>query len=85
MRKFCLLAIILILSCPTVGLAKVIKQYYPNGTLKYVANYNNKNQLNGPYKFYWPGGQLKEEGRYKNDKHVGKPKRYSPDGELLNQ
>ena len=83
MKKSFALTIMFILVCSSVCFAKVIKQYYPNGTLRSVLTYNNKNQLNGPYKYYWPNGKLKEKGRNKNGYPVGPIKRYSADGVLL--
>jgi len=83
MRKLLALTIVLFFACSSVSFAKVVKTYYPNGGIKYVARYNSKNQLNGPYTYYWPNGKVKEQGRYKNGEFVGRIKKYSPAGVLL--
>ena len=42
------------------------KNYYENGQLKEIYNYNN-GLLNGEYKSYHENGQLKEIYNYKNE------------------
>ena len=83
MKRFWTLAFILILTGTSVSFANTVNEYYPDGTLKDVARYNSKHQLNGRYTMYWPDGHLKQQGRYKNGQLVGPIKKYSQDGELL--
>jgi len=85
MKKTLILVIILVFASSIECFAKTVKEYYPTGSIKYVAHYNSQNQLNGWYKFYYPNGQLKEQGHYKNDKLVGTVQRYYPDGSPIEQ
>lgn len=84
MKKTFMLAIILILATVGPVFARELKAYFPDGKLKSLASYNNKDQLNGVYKNYWSNGRLREQGRYKDGALVpGSIRRYSVDGVLL--
>lgn len=58
------------------------KQYHPNGQLAASFQYNEKGQLEGPFKYYFPDAQLKQSGSYQADALTDTLKTYYPNGGL---
>ncbi|PQJ77549.1 toxin-antitoxin system YwqK family antitoxin [Polaribacter glomeratus] len=57
------------------------KEYYENGQLKKIGNFENVNKT-GEWKYYYENGQLSDIGIYKDGKETGEWKKYRQNGTL---
>jgi hypothetical protein len=68
-KKTILLYLIILFSCEPHS-EKIMKEYYPNGTLKCEYKLVNNN-IDGDYIEYWENGNVKEYGKYVKGKREG--------------
>ena len=66
MKRPIILAMILMFASSSLCLARVVKQYFPDGKIYSVQNYDDQNNIIGPFKIYWQNGRLREKIIYKN-------------------
>ena len=59
----------------------IMLEWYPNGNLRYRANWKN-NMGNGKWEYFYPNGKLKSESFYVNDMAQGIYREYHENGKL---
>ena len=79
-----LLLVMFYLFCTTLGLAEEVKEYWPNGKVKWERNYKD-GKLEGISKNYDENGTLRSEENYAGDKKEGMSKYFSDKGKLIKE
>ena len=57
------------------------KEFWRNGNLKEISNYEN-DEMHGKWKKFWPNGNLQRIGNYKNGKEYGEWRYFDENGDL---
>src|SRR5690606_18386858 len=60
----------------------VSKEWYPNGTIKKIAN-QVYGELNDEYLLYWPNGELKRKTSYNHGEKNGIETHYDKNGDIV--
>ena len=76
--------LMLILAGPSVAMAEVVKEYWPDGKIRWERSYSN-DVLDGISREYDESGTLRTEENYKGGKKHGVCKVYSDEGMLLKE
>jgi antitoxin component YwqK of YwqJK toxin-antitoxin module len=80
-KKLAVLCLAMLLIAPARGFAEVVKEYWPDGQVKWERNYQD-GKLDGISKEYGEDGTVLAEENYENGKKNGISKMYYKDGTL---
>jgi antitoxin component YwqK of YwqJK toxin-antitoxin module len=80
-KNLVVLCLAMLLIAPAPGFSEVVKEYWPDGQVKWERNYQD-GKLDGMSREYGEDGTVLREESYKNDKKNGISKMYYKDGTL---
>ena len=84
LKNMVAVVLMLVLAGPSAAMAEVVKEYWPDGTIKWERSYNN-DVLDGISRGYDEKGTLRTEENYRAGEKHGVSKVYSEKGLLLRE